>query len=416
MTNKKEKISWALYDFANSSFPTIVTTFLFSTYFTQVVAPSPEKGTALWGTATGIAGLIIALMSPFIGSIADQTGRRKPWLAFFTILCIVSTALMWFVEPYEDFILFALSLTVIGTIALEMGHVFYNTMLADLVPKNEIGKLSGQAWGLGYFGGLICLFLALGIFIDPPFKLFELDHEEAEPVRASMILTAIWFALFSWPIFLYTQDRNKTGVNIFVAIAYARESIRSTFKNLKNYSNIFIFLVSRMVYIDGVNTMFAFGGIYAAGTFGMEFSDILLFGITLNITAGLGSILFGWIDDYIGSKKSINICLISLIITTIGVLFAQSIQQFWIMSLLMTSFFGPIQSSSRTLMLRITPSNKRNEMFGIYALSGKITSFVGPFLVGTITLIFSNQRIGLATVLIFLISGLVILQYVKEEN
>ena len=123
--------------------------FLFSTYFTQVLAPSPEKGTALWGTATGIAGVIIAITSPFIGSIADHTGKRKPWLAFFTILCIVSTALMWFVEPNEDFILFALFLTIIGTIALEIGHVFYNTMLADLVPKDEIGKLSGQAWGLG---------------------------------------------------------------------------------------------------------------------------------------------------------------------------------------------------------------------------------------------------------------------------
>ena len=416
MSNKKAKISWALYDFANSSFPTLVTTFLFSTYFTQVLAPSPEKGTALWGTATGIAGVIIAITSPFIGSIADHTGKRKPWLAFFTILCIVSTALMWFVEPNEDFILFALFLTIIGTVALEIGHVFYNTMLADLVPKDEIGKLSGQAWGLGYFGGLICLFLALGIFINPPVKLFQLNNETAEPIRASMVLTAAWFALFSWPIFLYTQDKNKTGVNIFVAISHAKKSITNTIMNLKYYSNIFIFLISRMVYIDGVNTMFAFGGIYAAGTFGMEFSDILLFGITLNVTAGLGSFLFGWIDDYIGSKKSINICLISLIFTTLGVLCAENVHQFWIMSLLMTSFFGPIQSSSRTLMLKITPADKRNEMFGIYALSGKITSFVGPFLVGTTTLIFSSQRIGLATILIFLVLGLFILQYVDEEN
>ena len=146
------------------------------------------------------------------------------------------------------------------------------------------------------------------------------------------------------------------------------------------------------------------------------FGNILLFGISLNVTAGLGSLLFGWVDDYVGSKKTLNICLISLIITTIGVLLAQDIYQFWFMALLMTSFFGPIQSSSRTLMLKIAPANKRNEMFGIYALSGKITSFIGPFLVGAITLITSSQRIGLATVLIFLIIGFTILQYVDEEK
>jgi UMF1 family MFS transporter len=416
MVKNSAKISWALYDFANSSFSTLVTTFLFSTYFTQAIAPTPEIGTALWGTATGIAGIIIAITSPVVGAIADHTGRRKPWLGFFSILCIVSTTMLYFAKPDTSFILFALTFTVLGTVGLEMGCVFYNSMLAELAPKKKLGKLSGQAWALGYCGGLVCLFIALGVFVNPIFPIFNLDSLTAEPIRASMLLTALWFLIFSWPIFIFTPDTKKTDVKIIKAIYLAKNSIKDTFINIRTYSNVFVFLLSRMVYIDGVNTMFAFGGIYAAGTFGMSFSDILIFGISLNITAGLGSLLFGWIDDYVGSKKTLNICLISLIATTIGVLLAQDVYQFWFMALLMTSFFGPIQSSSRTLMLKIAPANKRNEMFGMYALSGKITSFIGPFLVGAITLITSSQRIGLATVVIFLIIGFIILQYVDEEK
>jgi len=416
MIGQRAKISWALYDFANSSFSSLVTTFIFATYFIQSIAPDVETGTSLWGLTMGLAGLIIALTSPVTGAIADQTGKQKPWLAFFTIICITSTAALWFAKPETDSILLAMLFVLTGTVGMEVGCVFYNSMLPNLASPKQIGRLSGYAWGLGYAGGLVCLIISLNILINVDVPPFGMKTEHAEPIRASMLLTAIWFALFSLPLFLFTPDNSKIKIPIKSAIKNAFLSLLDTFKGIRNYSNAIIFLVARMAYIDGVNTMFAFGGIYAAGTFGMDITSILMFGITLNITAGLGAVIFGWVDDYFGPKKTLIISLIFLIITSIGVLIAQTVFVFWFISLFMTLFFGPIQSSSRTLMIQLAPKGKNTEMFGLYAVSGKITSFLGPFAIATITMISENQRAGMSVILVFLFAGLFLLTLVKDKK
>lgn len=408
--------SWAFFDFGNSCFATVILTFVFATYFTQAIAPDAETGTALWGTATGIAGLIIALTSPVVGSIADHTGQRKPWLAAFTLACVLATGALWFAVPGESSIPLAMTLVVLGVVGFEVGLVFYNSMLPDLTTPDRLGRLSGLAWGLGYAGGLICLGLVLVVFIQSDPAPFGLDTEKAEHVRATALFAAAWIALFTWPLFAFTPDSPKTGVPLLTAGKRGFSTLIATIRNAKEHANSFRFLIARMIYIDGVNTLFAFGGVYAAGTFGMSLEDIIIFGIALNVTAGLGAAGFGWFDDRLGSKQTLNISLIALITSAVFVLIAQTVAQFWVSALIMSIFFGPVQAASRTFMARLAPAEIRGEMFGLFAVSGKITSFMGPFAVSAVTLMAGSQRIGMATVLVFLIGGLVLLQGVKEPD
>jgi len=407
-------MSWALFDFANSGFTTVVSTFVFAAYFTQAIASNPETGTALWGTAMGLAGLLIALASPVMGAIADHTGRRKVWLAIFTALCVTSTAALWFATPEASSVPLAITAVVVGTVGFEVGIVFYNAMLPSLTRPERMGRISGWAWGLGYCGGLLCLVLALVGFIQADPAPFGLDPSTAEPVRATMLLTAGWIVIFAWPLFAFTPDAVPTGLRIGEAVKQGLKALFNTVTQAKQHANSFRFLIARMIYIDGVNTMFAFGGIYAAGTFSMSLRDIIVFGIALNIMAGLGAATFGWIDDFIGSKRTLTISLTALIVTSVGVLLAQTTIQFWVAALVMSVFFGPVQAASRTLMARLSPEHMRGEMFGLYAVSGKVTSFSGPFAVGWITALAGSQRIGMATILVFLVLGLILLRGVKE--
>jgi len=222
--------------------------------------------------------------------------------------------------------------------------------------------------------------------------------------------------VFAWPLFAFTPDAPPTGLPMASAVRRGATTLVATLRNARSHANGFRFLVARMIYIDGVNTMFAFGGIYAAGTFGMELADIIMFGIALNVTAGTGAVVFGSIDDKLGSKRTLTISLVALILSSIAVLVAQTTTQFWIAGLIMSTFFGPVQAASRTFMARLAPAELRGEMFGLYAVSGKITSFAGPFVVGAVTALASSQRIGMATILIFLIAGLALLQTVDEPR
>ncbi len=408
--------SWALFDFGNSSFATVILTFVFATYFTQAIADNAETGTALWGTATGLAGVMIAILSPICGAIADQTGRRKPWLLFFTILCIAATATLWFASPGPSSIPFAMIAVIVGLVGFEVGLVFYNSMLPDLTTPDRIGRLSGFAWGLGYGGGLLCLVVVLVIFIQADPAPFNLDTDNAEHVRATALFTAGWIALFTWPLFAFTPDTPRTAVPLGAAVKTGIHTLITTIRNARQHANCFRFLIARMIYTDGVNTLFAFGGVFAAGTFGMSLEDIIVLGIALNVTAGLGAAAFGWIDDRIGSKQALTISLSALTLSSIAVLLAQTIPQFWVSALLMSTFVGPVQAASRTFMARLAPAELRGEMFGLFAVSGKITSFMGPFAVGAFTVMAGSQRVGMASILVFLVVGLYLLQAVKDPS
>jgi len=412
----KGLISWALYDWANSSYFVIIQTFVFAAYFNQAIAENVEIGTAQWGNMIGLAAIVIAITAPIFGAIADQAGKRKPWIGFFTVICILGCAFLWFAKPDPSSLWLALILGFVSTIGAELAFIFYNAMLPDLVPPEKIGRWSGWGWGAGYAGGLACLLVALYAFIETDGFWLGLDPEQSEPVRATFILTAIWYAVFSLPLFLRTPDSPSKNKQVSEAVKSGFKQLSSSIREVKKYKHIVRFLVARMFYNDAIVTIYAMGGIYAAGTFNMTQSEILIFGVGLNITAGIGAAVFAWLDDKSGSKFTILLSIFGIAIPVVAVLFVQTSMWFIIWGLVLGLFFGPNQSSSRAFMARIAPPDLTNQMFGLLALSGKVTSFAGPMLVGFLTLQFNSQRIGMTAVLVMLVIGFVLMLGVNEKE
>lgn len=402
-------IAWALYDWANSAFAAIITTFVFAAYFTRQVAENETIGSAQWGNMLGLAGLVIAITGPLLGAVADQGGRRKPWIAVFTGLCVAATALLWLIKPDPAYIWLALLLVGLGTLGSEFAFIFYNAMLPGLAGHNHVGRWSGWGWSMGYAGGVICLIIALTVFIQSGQHWFGLDSTTAEPVRATFPLVAVWYLLFALPFFLITPDTPGSGKSFPQAVRAGVNQLRDSIRHVRRYRTLVRFLIARMFYIDGLATLFAFGGVYAAGTFNMTAQEVLLFGIALNITAGLGAVSFAWIDDWIGSKPTILLSLIGLIILGTLVLLVKSSALFWIFGLLLGIFVGPAQAASRSFVARAAPESMRNEIFGLFALSGKVTSFLGPLLVGWGTYLSGSQRIGMSAIVIFFCIGFLLM-------
>lgn len=399
---------WASYDWANSAFPTVIQTFVFPAYFIRQIATDVTTGTNQWGNTISIAGVIVAVSAPFLGAIADQSGRRKPWVAAFMFLCVVATALLWFIRPSTELIWAALILVALGTVGVELAEVFYNAMLPGLAPQSQMGRWSGWAWGLGYVGGLSCLAVALMAFVRFGPMWFAFEPELAEGVRATFPLVAVWYLVFSAPLFLLVPDvprRKRMTRAVRDGLSQLRESVHQ----VRRYRPVFHFLIARMIYADGLATLFAFGGVYAAGTFGMAEQQILLFGIALNVTAGLGAAAFSWIDDWIGGRRTVLLALIGLIVPGALILFVRSQSWFWALCLFLGLFVGPVQAASRSLLARSAPKPIVNEVFGLYAFSGRATAFIGPLLVGWITFLTGSQRIGMSAIIGLLILGFLLM-------
>jgi UMF1 family MFS transporter len=413
-SNKTALASWCLYDWAAASFSIIVTTFIFATYFTTKIAENQIIGTYQWANAASLAGLIIALTSPLFGAIADHGGHHKRWLLCFTLLAIVGASLLWFAYPSTDTVYYTLTCVVLGTIGFEVALVFYNAYLPHLAPKKYLGRISGWGWGAGYLGGIAALSIALIVFIRAKHGWF--DTATAEQIRICGPFVGLWYALFSIPMFFLVSDISAKSHPMPQAVRAGWRELLSTIKKLPCEKNILLYLFAHMIYTDGLNTLFAFGGIYAAGTYGLSFEEVILFGITMNITAGLGAISLAWIDDFLGSKATVITSLIFLTFLGIPILFLHDKYAFWVIALLLCVFVGPVQSASRSLMVRlIAAKSMSTEMFGLYALSGKITAFIGPWLLGVMTLTFHSQRVGMATILVFFALGALLLMPVKEK-
>jgi UMF1 family MFS transporter len=304
----------------------------------------------------------------------------------------------------------------LANFVFETGMVFYNAMLPGLVRKSHLGRVSGWGWGLGYFGGLFCLALTLIGLVQPETPWFGLEKETAEHVRATALLVAVWYAVFSIPLFLFTPDKIASDISIVGALKKGLSELRATFSQVRQHSNIFKFLIARMIYTDGLNTLYAFGGIYAAGSFGMELNEIIIFGIGINVTAGLGAVAFGWVDDWIGPKKAVMIALVGLSVLGTALLIVETKIGFWTFGLPLGLFVGPAQAASRSMLVRLAPPEQITEMFGLYAFSGKATAFLGPALLGAVSFIFDSQRAGMATILVFFALGMFLLKNVGEPT
>ncbi|MEP0545867.1 MAG: MFS transporter [Rhodothermales bacterium] len=407
--------SWALYDFANSAFTTLVVTFVYATYFTQAIAADEISGTALWTRGVTITAVAVAVLSPFLGAMADRGGLRKRYLLVATAICVGATTMTFFAEPGE--VVQALVWVVIANIAYEIGLVFYNAFLPDLAPPDRIGRISGAAWGLGYAGGLVALAVGLFGFVLPEVAPFGLDKATGEHIRATNLLVAAWFAVFAIPAFLFIREirpeKRQTSLSLFTSTA---REIGGTFRSLGQYRQIVRLLVARLFYNDGLVTIFSLGGIYAAGTFGFTTEEIIYFGMALNLAAGLGAFLFGFVDDKVGGKKTIYVSLVLLCVATLVAVFGQTKAMIWAAGLLVGLAAGPNQSASRSLLGRFVPDDKETEFYGFFAFSGKLTAFMGPLLFGILTTAFATQRAGVAVVLVFFFLGALVLTSVDERE
>lgn len=428
---------WVLFDWACQPFFTLVTTFIYAPYFASAVAGDPARGQALWGFATAAAGIVIAFTSPFVGAVADATGRRKPWIAAFGSLLILGSLGLWLGTPGgESTILVVLIAFAIATIGVEFATVFNNAMMPNLVPPHKIGWLSGLGWATGYLGGLVSLAFAL-LFLStnphtgltllgtPP--AFGLDAMAREGDRAVGPLTALWFVVFVTPMMLFTPD-GKRALKLGPALSAGFRTTLQTLREARQHKNIGTFLLANMIYTDGLVALFAFGGIYAAGTFGWGAIQLGVFGILLTITGTAGALLGGWLDDKLGARPVILASLLILFVSCIAILsigrdhifffvpvtpaasgaglFSSLPEKLYIgIGLFIGLAAGPLQAASRTMLVRLAPRNQLAQFFGLFALSGKLTSFMGPFLVATVTALTMSQKAGVSVLVVFFAIG-----------
>lgn len=412
--DRKTLAAWCFFDWANSPFTTLVVTFIYGTYFTKAVARDEIIGTAQWSRGVTITALAVALLSPVLGAAADRGGLRVRYLLWSTLLCIAATAALTFVAPTSpNAVLVALTLFVIANIGFEMGMVFYNSLLPAIASPKKIGRVSGYGWGLGYAGGLAALVVALAGFVQPEVPWFGLSKVAGFNIRATNLLVAGWFLLFSIPFFVLVRERRR-HVERVGALGPFRELLR-TFHEVRRFREAAKFLLARLIYNDGLVTIFAFGGIYAAGTFGFSFAEILVFGIVINVAAGIGAFTFGFIDDLIGGKRTVLVSVVALGFATAIAAWAPNRTWFWVAGIVIGVFAGPNQSASRSLMGRFVPLDRQAEFFGFYAFSGKFSAFLGPLLLGLGTQLLASQRGGVGLLLPFFLVGGLLLTAVDER-
>ncbi len=441
--------AWVLFDWAAQPFFTLIATFIFAPYFAAVLAPDPAMGQALWGYATGAAGLAIALTSPMLGAVADAAGPRKPWIAVFGILLVIGSALLWFAVPgAPGAIAIALTGFVIATIGAEFATVFNNAMMPSLVPPERLGRLSGTGWATGYAGGLLSLALTLAFLAASPetgktlvglAPAFGLDPSTREGDRIVGPLAAAWFVAFVAPMFLLTPDVPRSGAPLGRAAREGLSSLLATIANARRHGAMARFLLANMIYQDGLVALFAFGGIYAAGVFGWTTVEIGIFGILLTVTGTFGALIGGRLDDALGGKAVILGSLAVLVFCCIGILSLAPDRVFFIvpaapaapgdglyaslperiylgLGLLIGLVAGPLQAASRSLLVHLAPPGQTGQYFGLFALSGKVTSFLGPTLVALATTLTGRQSAALAVLIAFFGIGALLLAGVSTAR
>jgi len=443
-TSKKGIWGWMFFDWAAQPFHTLILTFIFAPYFAAQVAPSAVEGQAMWGYAVGIGGIIIAILSPILGAIADATGPRKPWIFAFVVMAFIGSFSLWFVTPNADsaLIFWGLTALVVALAGFEFAAVFNNAMMPDLVPRHELGRLSGNAWALGYVGGLICLIAILTLMVASPVSgvtlvglspILGLNPAMAEGERASGLIAAFWIVIFVVPLFLFTPDTIKT-TKVAGAVSNGLRELVKTLKNLPKNPSLFAYLGSSMLYRDALNGLYTFGGIYAIGALGWEVTQVGIFGILAAITGTIGALAGGKADDKFGPKPVVVVSLLLLTFASIVIITIDQTQVlfmpvgtpeapsglpdlvFYACGGLIGAAGGSIQAASRTLLVDQAEPDRMTEAFGLYALSGKATAFIAPLAVGFMTAAFDSQQIGIIPIIILFILGLVLLPFVRGRE
>lgn len=453
--SKKGVWSWIFYDWASQPFFTLILTFVFGPYFVAKLASTPEVGQTYWTGATAVSGIIIALCSPFLGAISDASGARKPWIAFFSIFFICGTMALWWAAPgnvgesgqNHTGLYIALVGFVLATIGAEFGIVFTNSMIPDLVPKSRIGWLSGTGWAMGYVGGLITLIVMIGLVIPGGAddltmlgipSIFGFVSNGFAGERFAGPFTALWYFVFVIPLFVFTPDVPRR-MNLSDAVKKGIAQLIETIRLWREYTNAFVFLATSMIYRDALVGVFALGGIIGAAVFDWPITTVGIYGILLSVTGAIGAYIGGRVDDWLGPKWVImagivvlsagTVAILSIAKTHIfffvpvappvpgGGLFASAAElTFLLVGLVVGLAIGSVQAASRSMLVRVVPHDKVAEFFGLFALSGKATSFMVPGAISVVTALSGDFRIGLTPILVAFIIGLIGMFFVHERT
>lgn len=437
--NRRGIFGWMLYDWANQPFATLVTTFVFGPWFVAQAIGDPVAGQALWGWASAVAGAIAALLAPVLGAVADRTGARKGWVLAASVPYVIGSFGLWFAAPAmadPTIVLVAFGLGFIGS---ELGVVFTNAMLPDLAPRERIGRISGSGWALGYFGGLVSLVLVLLLLAPAPGKdvtllgiapIFGLDPALGEPERAVGPLSALWYVVFVLPLFLFTPDvprRREKG-----AVRRGLGDLWKTVRSARQHRSLFAFLIASMVYRDALAALFAFGGIYAAGVLGWGAFQLGVFGIIAALVGSIGTYLAGRADEAFGPRPVIigSICVLIAVcacalLTTRSSVLGMAVGPdsrlpditFMVAGGLLGAAGGSVQAASRTLLVHLAHGRMAPaQAFGLFALSGRATAFIGPAAIAAVTTLSDSQRLGVTPVIVLFLLGLGLLYWVKPED
>jgi MFS transporter, UMF1 family len=447
------QVSWAVYEWGRTPYVLLVTIYLFSPYFARFVVGNPVKGQALWGAIAAAGGLMVAAFAPFLGAIADAGGRRKPWIAVYTVIMAVAMLSMWFAKPLSSgWMLVAIGASVaIANMSFEFSAVFHNALLPTIAQPNRIAGLSGLGLSLGNAAGiLLMLFLFIAFALPghvhwpfvPAHPLFGVSQALHEPERLAGPISGVWLLLFSLPLFLFTPDRAGTKVPLWRAMILGINSVIETIKSLRRYRNTGAYLFARLFFNDGMTAVLTFGGIYASSTFHWGPIEMLIYGIELSIFAVVGGFVGGWLDNHLGSKRAIFVSIGGTAIFGLVTLTFAPDRIFWfipydvhapavwslpffrtwpeIIFLVTVNFIAVLitagYANSRTMLARIAPTEKMTEFFGLYSLSGTSTTFMATGFVGWLTAYSQSQRIGLLGETLFLCIGLFLMLFVKERR
>jgi len=448
--DRRGQWSWALFEGARD--PNILfQIYIISPFFATVMMHDAVRGQELWGDTTTWGGVITMVLAPLMGAIADKGGRRKPWLALFSALMVVSFAGTWVGVPNStNFqIYFVAAMVIINNIVFEFSNSFHGAMLSGIAPSSKIGGLSGLAYALGNGSGFLLLVFFFVAFMAPghvhagfvpAHPIFGVDQAAHEPERLSGPISAVWMLLFAIPLFLFTPDRARGTLSSREALRQGVSSLIGTVRSLKHYRNIAHYLGARSLFNDGMTGVLTFTGIYAAGTFSLDGLDMSVFGIELTVFAALGGLFGGWIDDRIGSRNALFIS-----IGGTALFFALALMQapdriFWFWHIdpgasaaLPVPFFNTWPkllylllsdamalcivagyANSRSMMARLAPTEKMTEFFGLMSLSGTATTFFAPIAVTWMTIWTHSQRGGMVAIVAMLVGGLLWMLKVKE--
>lgn len=436
---------WVMFDWAAQPFFTVVITFVFGPYFVGRLTEDPVAAQATWSNMATASSFIIAVFSPILGSIADQSGRRKPWIAFFAAIKIVSLFLLWFATPGSPLVLTVICV-ILASIAAEFSIVFNDSMMPRLTNPQNVGRISNLAWGLGYLGGMVVLISVVtllaanpqtGLTIAGIKPLFGLDAASGADARITGPIAGVWYLIFILPMFFLTPDAQR-GLPFATAIRSGLSELCVTLRQLRHRPMLLRFFIARMLYQDGVNGVIILGGAFAAGLFGWATIEIGLFGILLNVVAIAGCFAAGRLDQAFGSRAIILTSLILLLIATLGLvstdrgstlfgllqlstandggIFATGAEKAYLLyGVLIGIAFGPVQASSRSYLARNITVAEAGRYFGVYALSGRATSFMATLSFSIATTISGSAHIGMATLIVFLGAGFLLLLLVPER-